>query len=165
MRVLLDSTYLLPIFGIEVVGLTVNDYRVLKRMVRKGVLTLYYSPISWVEIVGKIAREIMAAGKGGFRTDLAQDMVKAALDSITRSGVLQEVVPTARDLELALKMRLLGHRDVIDNLLYSMAFNNRMIFLSMDRALRDFVEENKGEGLDPGIIKDHKILFDETRSL
>ena len=162
MRVLLDSTYLLPVFGIEVEGLTISDYRVLKRMVRKGVLALYYSPISWVELVGKIAKEMGAAGKKASR---AEDVVKAAFDSITRSRILQEVVPTAEDLELALKMRLLGHRDVIDNLLYSMAFNNGMILLSMDRALRDFIKENRGEGLDPGIIKDHKTLFYETRSL
>ncbi len=162
MRILLDSTYLLPVFGIEVKGLATKDYRILKRMLRKGVITLYYSPVSWIEIVGKIAKEVKTSRKKGAS---AEDLIKAAFDSITRSRTLQELVPTTKDLELALKMRLLGHKDVIDNLLYSMAYNNRMIFLSMDRSLKDFIKENEDKGLDPSIIKDHRTLFDEMRSL
>ncbi len=162
MRILLDSTYLLPVFGIEVKGLMTKDYRILKRLVRRGVITLYYSPVSWVEIIGKIAKEIGASGK---KEVPDEDLIRAAFDSITRLGILQELVPTTKDLKLALKMRLLGHKDIVDNLLYSMAYNNGMVFLSMDRSLKNFIKENEDKGLDPGIIKDHKMLFDEVRSL
>lgn len=162
MRILLDSTYLLPVFGIEVKGLAPNDYRVLRDMARRGMITLHYSPVSWVEIVGSIAKRVRIVEE---KRDSIEALIMTAFDSIIKSRILQEVVPTTKDLKLALKMRLLGHKDVIDNLLYSMAYNNGMVFLSMDESLKEFLKEHEDEDLDPSIVKDHGTLFGEMRSL
>ena len=39
-------------------------------------------------------------------------------------------------------MRIKGHRDIIDNLLYGTAVSEQMIFLTMDTTFVDFLEKN-----------------------
>ena len=58
LKVLLDSTYLLPSFGIEVEGLTDREIAGLRKAKIEGKVKFYCSPLSWIEIIGKVCREI-----------------------------------------------------------------------------------------------------------
>lgn len=155
LKVLLDSTYLLPSFGVEVEGFSEEDIVKLKELLDDGAVEMYYSPIVWVEILGKIARELRRKRAG--KEVLTQ--VSLALKSITETGTYRAVLPSSKDVELALRLRLLGHRDNIDNLLYAIAHNNGLVLMSMDKTLRNFIEENKEHGLRSDIIRDHKTLL------
>jgi hypothetical protein len=45
-------------------------------------------------------------------------------------------------VDLALSFYLMGHRDLVDNLLYGIAASQNMKFLTMDEALKRFVKEH-----------------------
>jgi len=47
-----------------------------------------------------------------------------------------------------------GHRDIFDNLLYSTAVVNGMLFLTLDRMLIKFIER---EGLPKAAVKPEKL--------
>jgi len=51
--------------------------------------------------------------------------------------------PDAQAYALAYKMRLLGHKDMIDNILYAIASIKKLVFISMDQTLRNFVQHHK----------------------
>ena len=55
LRILLDTTYLLPILGVEVPGVD-GVLRTLKELYTQGKVALFYSPFSFLEAIGKIAR-------------------------------------------------------------------------------------------------------------
>ena len=50
----------------------------------------------------------------------------------------------------------LGHKDMIDNLLYSYALRRGYIFLSMDKLLKEFL---KSKGYESAFIVDHRELL------
>jgi len=72
LRILLDSTYILPILGVEVEGID-EVLVVLRRLRRKKRARFYYTEFNILEILGKIAkvrynRDIVATGGSGFIT-------------------------------------------------------------------------------------------------
>ncbi|RLE71651.1 MAG: hypothetical protein DRJ37_04540, partial [Thermoprotei archaeon] len=57
LKVLLDSTYLLPSFGIEVGKLSDEDILRLRKAAVEGKVKFYCLSVVWVEVIGKIYRE------------------------------------------------------------------------------------------------------------
>lgn len=149
-EVLLDTTYLLPTFGVKVRGLDDEALSKLRELGFSEEVRYYCSPVVWVELIGKIAREAEARGE-----DL-EDLVEKSTRSILESGFYHWVYPSKEAVKLAYRMRKLGHRDVIDNLLYSTAFTEGKMFLSMDSAFREFLEK---KGLETSIFISHEDLF------
>ncbi|MGI0079928.1 MAG: PIN domain-containing protein [Nitrososphaerales archaeon] len=130
--VLLDTTFLLPTLGIEVSEITQKDFEALKRISETGT-KLYCSYFSFVEIFGKLARATR-----GREIKSVKDGIKSLLESNAYSWI----APSAEALQLALELRLRGHKDNIDNMLYSIALSSNMFFLSLDSELRRFLEKN-----------------------
>ncbi len=153
--VLVDSTYLLPVFGIEVEGVSGQDLLELRSLALEGMLKLYYSPVSLLEIVAKAARESLRRGGG-----LTPEEVEVAIRVIERSEYLQPINPDSRVYSLAYRMRLLGHKDMIDNILYATATVNRMVFLTMDAKLNEFIRQHSLEG---ATLMNHEELFAVVR--
>ncbi len=149
-EVLLDTTYLLPTFGVRVRGLDDGALSKLRELGLSEEVKYYCSPVVWVELIGKIAREAEARGE-----DL-EDLVEESARSILESGFYRWIHPSKEAVKLAYRMKKLGHRDVIDDLLYSIAFTEGKMFLSMDPAFRKFLEEN---GLETDILISHEDLF------
>jgi len=58
LKVLLGSTYLLLSFRIKVEGLTDREIAGLRKAKIEGKVKFYCSPFSWIEIIGKVCREI-----------------------------------------------------------------------------------------------------------
>lgn len=131
--VLLDSTYLLPSFGIEVEGLSDGQIRALREAWLRGLVRFYCLSIAWVEVIGKVCRE---ARKSGLEIG---DVVDTAIRSLLGSGVYKWIDPAPDAIKLAFKLRLAGHKDVIDNLLYATSITRNAVFLTMDEALKDFL--------------------------
>jgi len=131
-RVLLDTSFILPSFGIET-GKEVLDGLGRLEDVKAGI---YYSRFSILESLWVIAR----ISKGGA---FDADRFDLGLRSILESGKYEEVREDTGAFTEALKLRLLGHNDMVDNILYacSVAFNLK--FLTLDDELNDFVQAKR----------------------
>ena len=147
--ILLDSTFLLPTFGVEVEDIGADDLKTLKHSSKK--VGLYCSYVSFVEILGKLARN---------STESNFEAIDLAIRSLLESGTYGWVNPSAKAIALAFELRTKGHRDNIDNILYSTALDAGMRFLSMDEELKDFLSR---KGYNTKIMIGVKQLKSETR--
>lgn len=132
--VLLDTTYLLPFLGFEVTEIRDADIELLRSQTRSEQVKLYCSAISFVEIFGKLAKKKHSA--------IEPDAVESGIQSLLESGTFEWVSPSAAALSLAFRLRLKGHADNIDNILYSIASTSRMYFLTLDFSFKNFLSEN-----------------------
>lgn len=130
-EVLLDSTFLLPTLGVEVKDIRTEDLEALKTLSKK--VRFYCSYVSFVEILGKLARRFGVA-------DL--EIIRLGIRSLLESGCYTWVNPSHRALEAAFEIRVRGHRDNIDNILYSIALDSSMLFLSLDEDFKTFLQKN-----------------------
>ena len=152
LKVLLDSTYLLPSFGIEVEGLTDREIAGLRKAKIEGKVKFYCSPFSWIEIISKVCREIEHA-----KIEL-DEIIESAVKSLLKSGFYEWISPSSEAVELAFKLRRLGHKDNIDNLLYATSIKENLILLTMDKDLKRFLSRN---GLKTKNILSHNELLKE----
>jgi len=133
--VLLDSSFLLPVLGYEVKGIESRDFENLRVASRSGKMRLYGSSVSFIEIFGKLAK------KRNKSIDVLA--VEEGIKSLLESGVYTWINPSAEALKMAYELRLNGHVDNIDNVLYGMAFSSKekMYFLSLDLKLKNFLRK------------------------
>ncbi len=134
MRALLDTSYFLPVFGIAVMGLEPESLLELRRLALRGAVELYYADFMWLELIPKVVREASKRGVDASR------IVEEGVRLITGSSYLRPVSPGRRAVLEALRLRLMGHRDMVDNLLYGVAVEEDMLLVTMDSALRRLVE-------------------------
>ena len=149
-KVLVDTTYLLPTFGIMVENLTDEDLLRLRRIKLAGLVEYYCLDIIWIELLGKIYKELEKR-----RIDL-QEHIKIAIRSLKESKFYTWISLTSRAIELACQLRKLGHKDIIDNLLYATSKTEDMVFMSMDDELKVFLRDH---GFDTKRIMSHKELI------
>lgn len=151
-KVLLDSTYLLPSFGIEVEGLLDEHIMQLREAAVKGKVKFYCLSVVWVEVIGKVYRESQR-----LKTDTGlEEVLDIAVKSLLESRFYRWIQPTCEAVKLAFKLRKLGHRDNVDNLLYATSLTNNMVFLTMDEDLKDFLIEH---GYKTDNLMDHTHLL------
>ncbi|MEQ9716536.1 MAG: PIN domain-containing protein, partial [Candidatus Asgardarchaeum sp.] len=129
-------------------------YMQLRKIAIEKLVRYYYAPISWVEIIGKVYRE---ANKLNINIS---KLIDAASDSIFKSGFYEYIQPSEKAIKLAFKLRAVGHKDIIDNLLYAIAITNDMIFLTMDEKFKRFLSEHK---YDIKNLMDHTQLINLVR--
>jgi len=135
LRVLVDSTYILPAFGIEVEGLTKTDLEKLDELHYLGRVTFYYSDIIWIEVIPKVIKEYE---KAGFKpSPIMINEVALMLQS-----TFKKMEAGSQAIVEALKLRQLGHRDMIDNLLYGIALENDLYLLTMDVEFKKFLSSH-----------------------
>jgi len=136
-KVLVDTTYLLPILGVEVEGVE-EALKALRELYVKGRIKLLYSPFSLLEAIGKISRAKYDARR-----------VNEGITSIMDSGVFKAALPGPKAYVEALELRRRGFKDLIDLLLYLTAKQYGARFLTRDRELAEFLER---EGRDLSVI-------------
>jgi hypothetical protein len=142
LRIILDSTYLLPIVGIGVEDVD-EALLLLKRLRDEDKAEYYYSPFSLLEILGKLSR---------LKCD--QGRVSAGLTSIGEEFKLAH--PTAEGYLKALVLRAKGYRDIIDLLLYATSLTADKLLLTRDRALIEFLRENHEDV--KNILREEELL-------
>ena len=86
-----------------------------------------------------------------------EDIVDVAVESLLNSGFYKWLSPTAESVKQAFKLRMLGHRDNIDNLLYTTSALEDMLLLTMDEDLKDFLLRNNFKADN---LIDHKKLIE-----
>jgi len=136
---LLDTTYLLSIVGIEVKEVE-KPLSILERMYRSGEVEIYYTPFSILEVIGKLSR-----------MEYERRRVEIGLRSIRAR--FKVIYPTVAGYMKALELRRRGFRDLIDLLLYTTAKTRKLNFLTRDRELINFLN---GAGEDTA-----NVIFEE----
>ena len=142
---LLDTSYLLPLVGIEVEEISSEDYN--KILQQK----LYY-PLSMIaELIGVIAKEVKKAELD----ELPEDAIDS-FNSIVFGRGINIVLPEGSDVEIACKLIKSGWNDIFDALLYATGKRMDMKILSLDKEFKKFLREH---GYDYEIIVSHKEEF------
>ena len=129
MKVLLDTSLLLPTLGVEVE----RADKILRRL--KG-HELHYSDFSILEclwVINSLKR------KGKFDRETFETGIRSILECYNRAEIDDEAI-----LE-AFRIYEMGHRDIIDCLLYSTALRANMRFASLDGELKKFIKNNNLE--------------------
>ncbi len=139
-KVVVDTTFILPFFGIDVEG--INSEEVV-RLKNKG-FKLLYPKLLLVELIAKISKE---AHRKGLKE--LPEAAKEALESLMAETDVELVDPKPEHLIEAAKLRLLGHRDFFDNILYATAYIEKALLLTADKDLTSFIKE---KGLKKDII-------------
>jgi len=126
LRVILDTSFLLPFLGIR------TDEPVMEALPRLRGHELYYSELSVLEALWKIVKVVSPNGV---------EVVLRGLSEVRSHMRRAEVDEGA--VKAALELYRLGHRDLIDDLLYGTALSHGFKLLTIDRTLTDFV---RGKG-------------------
>jgi len=124
--ILLDTTYIMPIVGIDVEGID-ETLAILEKLYSHRKIKIYYTPFNIFEVVAKLSK---------MKYD--EKRVKLGLKSIRENFTLTH--PTTKGYIEALKLRSLGFRDLIDLLLYTTANSRKLKLLTRDQELISFLE-------------------------
>ena len=127
-KLLLDTSFLLPTLGFE------TSDRIMKAIPKLVNYELYYSGLSILEALWKITKKI----KG---TDDEIQRIADGVEAINET--MKPIIIDNEAVKNSIKMYLLGHRDMIDNLLYSIALSNKIKLLTIDTKLIEFVTKHK----------------------
>jgi predicted nucleic acid-binding protein len=101
---------------------------------------VYYSELSILEALWKITKKIreLSSGQNYNRNDIVEIVVngiRAIRRDLNRAEITEDVVKEA------IKLYMLGHRDLIDNILYGIAATREdMKFLTIDESLKAFIK-------------------------
>lgn len=129
--VLLDTSFILPVLGYDAGPRVQAALEALRRCS----CPLYYSELSILEALWKIVKTPPAATAEGRRR------VAEGVEALRRG--LRVAPLRGEAAELAIALYRLGHRDMVDNLLYASARVEGLRLLTLDRGLASFLE-NRG---------------------
>jgi len=142
---LLDTSYLLPLVGIEVEGIDAEAYN--KILQQK----LYYPLAMVAELVGVIAKEAKKIGLD----ELPEDAVDG-FNSIVFGKDINVVLPEGSDVSIAYELIRRGWNDVFDALLYATGKRMGARILTLDKEFKKFLEKHE---------YDHEMLVSHEESL
>ena len=155
LKVIIDSTYILPAFGIEIIGIDNQDLLKLENLRINNKVEYYYSDICWIEIIPIVYKEYRKK-----KLELHDKTIEEVVKSIKET--LKRIEINFKAIKIAVKLKKLGHKDMIDNLLYGAAIENNYHLLTLDEKLRNFIKNKK---LKSNLIINHKELFEITNEL
>ena len=140
----LDTSYLLPLVGIEVEGLERDAYDKILTM------KLHFPIALAAELAGVIAKEVRKLG-----IDEVPEGAVEGFNSIVFGGRINLVLPEGEDVKMACDLIRTGWKDVFDALLYATAKRLGVRVLSMDREFKRFLRE---KGYDADLLVSHKDI-------
>ncbi len=124
LRVLLDTSFILPFLGFR------TNREVMEAIPLLRECEVYYSELSILEALWKIVKKV--------RDERDLEVVLLGLELLQQD--LKRVDLDPRAVRIAVEMYAVGHRDMVDNLLYGAALSEGLKFLSIDEELRKFIE-------------------------
>ncbi|RLF21717.1 MAG: PIN domain nuclease [Thermoprotei archaeon] len=148
--ILLDTSFILPSFGVEVTPYVMNVIRLLRRLEEH--INIYYSTFNLVEALVVIIREVR---KGRLDAIVAEKMISSGISVVTLK--LQRAREVPQVYSNALRLYSMGHKDLFDNLIYSIALANGLRLLTVDKELREFLRANN--------LEDVTIMPNELRGV
>lgn len=130
LRVLLDTSFILPTLGIDVGEEALIS---LKRLAETRA-EIYYSQFSILEA-------LWIAAKLNKNSALDTERFKQGLRSILESNRYREAPVKAEVYSKALELRIMGHKDMIDNILYATTLVFNLKLLTLDTELKKFIHD------------------------
>lgn len=131
--IVIDTTYILPLFGIKIVELT-NFKKIFKELWSNGLkgFSLYLPSICLMEVMFKLTREYRESNDVNILNRYA-----IALPSILSSKSIQLFDPLLNPeaSRIAINIRHAGHTDLMDCLIAASAAALKGIFLTEDNEL------------------------------
>jgi PIN domain nuclease of toxin-antitoxin system len=132
LRVLLDTSFILPSLGIDV------GEEVSKGL--KGIADIkaeiYYSHFSILESLWVAARLSTGA-------TFNAESFNLGLRSIIEGDRYMKVEEDSKTFYDALKLYMLGHKDMIDNILYANSIRLNIKLLTLDNKLKEFIQQSR----------------------
>jgi len=128
MRILLDTSFILPTLGITVSGVTPEAIKFLAEV---PPIQIYYSRFSVLESLWVATR--IADAKFDAET------FQLGLRSIIEGRRYKRVEEDSEIFKEAFRLYRLGHKDMIDNILYASALSLGLMLLTLDDQLKKFV--------------------------
>jgi len=130
-KILLDTSFILPTLGISVSGATPEAIKALGEIQ----IEICYSRFSILESLWVATRISDAI--------FDPESFHLGLRSIIEGSRYTKVDEDSEIFKEAFRLYRLGHKDMIDNVLYSTAVQLKMLLLTLDDELRRFVSEKK----------------------
>jgi PIN domain nuclease of toxin-antitoxin system len=87
------------------------------------------------ELIAKVGKE--ASRRGGLPSEALE-----ALEALLLEVDVELIEPSVEHIATAVEMRVRGHRDVFDNLLYATALHEGMKLVTEDEGLVGFLRDN-----------------------
>ena len=131
LRLLLDTSFILPTLGVETGSEVVKGLR----KIGDGDYRISYSTFNILESLWTMSR---AMQKGTFD----QETFRLGLRSIMETGRYDRVVEDSEVFSEAFRIYKLGHRDMIDDILYATSLRQDLRLLTVDQALKEFIQEH-----------------------
>lgn len=128
LRILLDTSFLLPILGFD------TSKRIISAYPRLREHELHYSDLSILEAMWKIIKRIRGTDEEVRRVAEGVEAMRSSMRSVAVDG---------ESLQLAVRMYILGHKDMIDNLLYSVSLTQGLRLLTVDEELMKFIKREE----------------------
>jgi len=144
LKLLLDTTFILPSLGVDV-GQEIS--KGLEKLARIEA-DIYCSRFSILEALWVVAK---LSSSGNFN----EESFRQGLRSILESGRYRKVEEDTEIFNEALRLYMLGHKDMIDNMLYASSTRLNLKLLTLDTELKEFIR-NKG-------LNDTLIFPDQIR--
>jgi len=106
---------------------------------------LYYNDVSILEALWKIVKIVEGAEEQLLRIG---EGIRAIRETVKYASIDEEAIKNA------IYMYKLGHKDMVDNLLYSIAVSKKLKLLTVDSDLIKFIEKH-------GLPKDNIVMPEE----
>ncbi len=132
MRILLDTSFLLPTLGIDTGSEVAKG---LKRLTGSDT-KISYSTFSILESLWTLTRTIQKA-------TFQPETFRLGLRSIMETGRYDRVTEDSEVFNEALRLYRLGHEDMIDNILYASSLKLDLRLLTLDTNLKTFLETHR----------------------
>ncbi len=134
-RALFDTSYLLPLFGIEVPGLNHDTIaNIANELGAKPAYPLLLVP----ELLAKIGKVMHSIG-----LRKTPEEVIEALYALLLETDIELIQPRVEHLETAIELRALGHKDIFDNILYATSIHENTYLVTRDKAFIGFLVKNQ----------------------
>ncbi len=142
MNKILDTSFILLTLGISTGTKVERSLEKLNEMKAE----IYYSSFSILESIW-VALKLMR------RSKLDHERFRLGLRSLIETDRYTRIVENTEAFTHALRLYILGHLDVIDNILYANSIQFNLKFLTTDEELRKFIRKRK--------LKDTTLTPDE----
>jgi len=132
LKLLLDTAFILPSLGIDA------GEEVLKGLKKLADIKadVYCSRFSILEALWVAARLSKSA-------NIDQESFRSGLRSILESRRYMKVEEDSEIFIEALKLYTLGHKDMMDNILYASSASLNLQLLTLDKELKEFIRNNR----------------------
>ncbi len=131
LKVLLDTSFILPTLGIDVGQ---DASKGLKKLA-EAEAEIHYSRFTILESLWVAARTIRDSS-------FHPESFRGGLRSVIESGRYRKVEEDSEVFNEALRLYKLGHKDMIDNILYASSARLDLKLLTLDGELKDFIADN-----------------------